>query len=84
MRKVATAVMLLAVGFAIIGCKKGESFDENYTKDVKMTDEQKAQMDAAAAKHPAPGTLTPGQAPPAAVKGAPTGQVDLPKGKGGH
>ena len=80
MRKtLSIALLALSIGVVAVGCKQ-ESFDENYTKEIKMTPEQKAKVDAEAAKHPAPGAVKPGE--PVPKLDAPGGQLPLPKGKG--
>lgn len=72
-------VLLAALlGLAVVGCSGGSDFNENYSTDVKLSEEQKAKRDANMAGQQAPGSLTPGQP----ATGQPGG-LKLPPGKGG-
>ena len=63
---------LLVFGAILGGCSQSEG-NPDYNKEIKMTDEQKAKMEADLKENPAPGTVDPktgipGQSSPGTMK----------------
>lgn len=73
MKKLTILIALLACAF-IVGCGEA-AHSENYSTDVELTPEQKAQAEANMAGQKAPGAITPGQ---------PVEGLQPPPGKSGN
>ncbi|HEY0866755.1 MAG TPA: hypothetical protein VGE01_05235 [Fimbriimonas sp.] len=69
-------ILLVGSAFALTACSSG-GFDPNYSKEIKLSEAEKAKMQETMAGQAAPGAITPGQP-------VDTAAMKPPPGKGGR